>query len=58
MIVQVDLDNFYDVKGNNMSESVPRVETGLDADFLLMGEIDFTTASLLTNAFEALEQGH
>jgi uncharacterized protein YjbI with pentapeptide repeats len=54
---QIDLDGFYNVESNSESESVPRVETDLDADFGLMDEIDFATASLLTNAFEALERG-
>ncbi|KAG0004533.1 hypothetical protein BGZ80_005602 [Entomortierella chlamydospora] len=40
---QVDLDSFYNVESNSESESVPGVETDLDADFGLMDEIDFAT---------------
>ncbi|KAG0009259.1 hypothetical protein BGZ80_002583, partial [Entomortierella chlamydospora] len=53
---QIFLDGFYNIENNNESESAPRVEMDLDADFGLMGEIDFATASLLTKAIEALER--
>ena len=49
----LDLDGSCNVESKRGGESVPRIETDLDADFGLMDEIDFVTASL---AIEALER--